>query len=228
MTKHRPSPSEARDREPQFEKLLAAMGIDESADPFMRYPLTEDLLEIGRSYARQVAASAKQPDRKLVHRFRATVAKLLSLSRKIGPDFFSYELEKAGWSRQNPHADDSTLDDLVDETGHRRNDVNAVLTECGLNVDHWLKTSGEVYRKRDVRKRAVEPFLLLITRYEINTSRKRLPRKRMFDALFDWLGIERKFRPTGAAINTIARDLAGRPSLRIKNQKSKSKTADEN
>jgi hypothetical protein len=34
----------------------------------------------------------------------------------------------------------------------------------------------------------------------------------MFDALFDWLGIERKFRPSPANINTIARELEGSAS----------------
>jgi len=189
MTKHRLSPSKAEGREQQFEKLLAAMGIGDAADPFDRHALTQKLEQIERDYARGVAVSAKQPDRKLVHRYRKAITKVLTLSKTIGPDFFGHEIEKAGWFRHNPDADDSTLGDLMDEHGHRRTNVDAVLTEHRLDIDHWLKTSGDVYRKRDVTKLVVEPFLQLIAHHEITTSRKQLPRKRMFDALFDWLGV---------------------------------------
>jgi hypothetical protein len=88
MTKHRRSPSKAEGRKQQFEKLLETMGMGE-ANPFILYPLTESLKEIERYYARQVAVSGKQPDRKLVHRYRAAIRKLLTLSQTIGPDFFA-------------------------------------------------------------------------------------------------------------------------------------------
>jgi hypothetical protein len=193
MIKHRPPPSKAEGREQQFEKLLAAIGIGESADPLTRYALTQNLKEIELCYARLVAASGKQPDRKLVRRYRAAITKALMLSKSIGCDFLGNEIEKAGWSRHNPDADDRTLQMLMDDHGHERMDVVAVLTGHGLDIDHWIKISGDVYRKRDVRKLVVEPFLQLMAQHEITTSRKQLPRKRMFDALFDWLGIEQKF-----------------------------------
>jgi hypothetical protein len=212
MTKHRPSPSKAEGREQQFEKLLAAMGIGESTDPFGRFALTQNLEDIERYYARQVAVLGKQPDRKLVHRYRAAITKALALSEKIGPDFFVNDIEKANWSRHNPDADDMTLHMLMEEHGDKRDDVVAVLTARGLDIDHWLKASGDDYRKRIVTKLVVEPFLQLMAQHEITTSRKQLPRKRMFDALFDWLGVEQKFRPSSAAIDAIARDPAGASS----------------
>jgi hypothetical protein len=55
----------------------------------------------------------------------------------------------------------------------------------------------------------VEPVLKLITQHEIATSRKQRPRTEIFDALFNWLGVERKFRPSSANINAIARELEG-------------------
>jgi hypothetical protein len=97
---------------------------------------------------------------------------------------------------------------LMEDHGSKRDDLVARLTVRGLDIDHWLRTSGDAYRKRDVRKLAVEPFLRLIAERGITTSRKQLPRKRMFDALFDWLGVEQRFRPSSAAINAIARNLA--------------------
>jgi hypothetical protein len=36
---------------------------------------------------------------------------------------------------------------------------------------------------------------------------RKLPRTRMMRALFDWLDIEQKLRPTEAGMRTIARDL---------------------
>jgi hypothetical protein len=89
----------------------------------------------------------------------------------------------------------------------REHDAVAALTEHALDIDHWLKTSGDVYRKRDVRKLVVEPFLKLMVGREIETSRKQV-----FDALFDWIGVEKKFRPSSASINSIARELDARAS----------------
>jgi hypothetical protein len=66
--------------------------------------------------------------------------------------------------------------------------------------------SGDDYRKREVRKQAVEPFLRFLERRGVVPSRK-LPRTRMMRALFDWLEIEQTLRPTEAGVRTIARDL---------------------
>ncbi|SDJ58491.1 hypothetical protein SAMN05216338_105536 [Bradyrhizobium sp. Rc2d] len=213
MTKHRPSPSKAGRRQQQLEKLLEAIAIGDSADHldhFDRYATTRNLEEIEHYYARQVAVSS-QPDRKLVRRYRDTIIKLLSLSDKIGPEFFAGEIEKAGWSRRNPHADEMTLHMLMEEHSDKRDNVVTVLTERRLDIDHWLKTSGDTYRKRVVTKLAVEPFLqLLIERGAISSSKKlpRLQVTQMVEALFDWLGVEQAFRLTPVAIATIARRLA--------------------
>ena len=211
MTKHRPSPSKAVGREQQFEELLTSMGIGESTDGYSRFALTQNLEGIERYYAHQVAVLGKQPDRKLVRRYRAAITKVLALSEKIGPDFFANEIEKVNWSRQNPDADDMTLHMLMEEYGDKRDKVIVALTVRRLDIDDWLKTSADVYRKRIVTKLVVEPFLQLVAQCEITTSRKQ-PRTRMFKALFDWLGIEQKFRSSSATINGIARDLAGASS----------------
>lgn len=226
MTKHRPTPSKAVGPEEQFEKLLAATGIAE-LNPFLRAGLAGDLERIEREYARRVAQLSKQPNRKLVRRYRAAVAKLLSLSKKVGPDFLA-EIEEAGWSRVNPGADLGHLHmvttEWMAEHGHKSLDLVAVLTAHGLDIDHWLKTTGETYKKRYVRKLVVEPFLQLIAEQGITTSRKQLPRKRMFDALFDWVGVEKKFRPTSAGINAIARELEGCGSASNSNAKRRTKS----
>jgi hypothetical protein len=203
MTKRsKPSPNNAGSREQQLDQLLTAM---DASDPFSRYGLEPAFKQIE---ARWLAAQGKkQQDRKRVRQYRAAITKVLALSNKIGPDFFANEIEKAGWSRLNPDRDDRTLQTLMADHGHERDDVVAVLTAHGLDIDHWLKTSRAVYRKRDVRKLVVEPFLQLMVGRDIETSRRRV-----FDALFDWIGVEKKFRPSSASINAIARELDARAS----------------
>ena len=122
------------------------------------------------------------------------------------------EIEEAGWSRHNPNADVGdlyvTITEGLAELGHKRDDLTAVLTAHGSDIDHWLKTTGETYKKRYVRKLVVEPFLQLVAEQGITTSRKDLPRYRMVQALFEWIGVEKQFRLSSAAINAIARELA--------------------
>jgi hypothetical protein len=202
MTKRsKPSPSKAESREQRLDQLFVAM---DASDPFSRFGLEPALKQIE---ARWVAAQGKKPGRKLVLQYRAAIKKVLALSNKIGPNFFANEIEKAGWSRLNPDADDLTLHDLMDMHEQKRTNVDAVLTEHELDIDHWLATGGEEYRKRDVRKQVVEPFLQLMIGRETESSRKEV-----FEALFDWIGIEKKFRPSSASINAIARDLDARAS----------------
>lgn len=208
MTKRRPPPIKVENREQQFEKLLAAMGLDDG-DPFSRFALTGELDHIQGRYVEWIAASKGEPDRKLVHRYRDSITKLVMLSEAIGPDFLRNEIETAGWFRQNPDADEKSLHAALADRDHRQRDVVATLTRHGLDIDHWLKTSGEAYRKRMMRKLVVEPFLRVLIEYRITTSRRERPLKRMSDALFDWLGVEQKHRPSNAGINAIAAELAG-------------------
>ncbi|MCK1453382.1 hypothetical protein IVB36_21495 [Bradyrhizobium sp. 35] len=197
----KPSPIGAESREEKFERLLKAM---DATGPFDRYALELALKKIETGWG---GAQGKKPGRKLVHQYRAAITKVLAISAKIGPDFFDNDIEKAGWSRLNPDADDRKLRDIMEMHEHEPTDVDAVLTVRGLDVDHWLRTTLEDYRKRDVRKEITEPFLELMVGREIEADRKAV-----FDALFDWIGLEKKFRPSSASINAIARELNARAS----------------
>jgi hypothetical protein len=202
------------------------MGIAEDR-PFLEFAWVSPLEQIKIEYARRVTQLSKQPNRKQVRRYRAAVTKLLSLAKKVGPDFMA-EIEEAGWSRQNPGADVGDLHMMITawmaEEGKQPFDMIATLRQHEANIDHWLKTTAEAYKKRDVRKLVVEPFLKLMTKSdEVTTSRKQLPRTRIFEALFDWLGVERKFRPSDAAINAIARELGGSGSASKSNAKRRTK-----
>ncbi|MBR0792164.1 hypothetical protein JQ631_24025 [Bradyrhizobium manausense] len=199
MIKDRPAKSEEEVRDEQFARLLSTMN---AADPFDRYGLEPALKQIE---ARWAAAQRKKPDRKLVHQYRAAIAKVLALSKKIGPDFFDNEIEKARWARLNPDADDGKLHDLMDQHGRTGAEVDRALAARGEDIDHWFKITLEDYRKRDVRTEIVEPFLKLMVGREIEADRKEL-----FGTLFDWIGLEKRFRPTDASINNIARKIAAR------------------
>jgi hypothetical protein len=221
MTKHKPSPSKVEDREQHFKRLLAAMYTSEAPNPFTEGVLIGDLEQIEKAY--RVAVSGKQPDRRLVSRYRAAIAKVLTLSEKIGPHFFGDEIQKAGLLQLNPDIDDSMLLAVIEERRHDPDRVVEALTSRVSTIDHWFKTSGDTYRKRDVTKLVVEPFLRLMTKYAITTSRRQQPRKRIFDALFDWIGVEKKFRPSDASINLIARGLEGSGSSSESNAKRRTK-----
>jgi hypothetical protein len=70
-----------------------------------------------------------------------------------------------------------------------------------------IDSTGD-YRKRQVRKLVVEPFLLLLEEYRVVPDPKLLPRNRMMQALFAWLDIRSTTpRPTDSGIRRIAREL---------------------
>jgi hypothetical protein len=197
------------------------MYTSEAPDPFARTALTMDLESIEQAY--RIAVSGKQPDRRLVSRYRAAITKVLTLHKKIGPHFFSDEIKKAMLARLNPDMSDDMLRAVLEEHRHDDDNVVAALTGRLSDLDHWFKTSGDTYRKRYVRKLVVEPFLQVMTEYKVTTSRKQSPRTRIFKELFDWLGIERTYRPSDAAINAIARELEGSGSGSKSNAKRRTK-----
>ncbi|MBR1300595.1 hypothetical protein [Bradyrhizobium sp. AUGA SZCCT0042] len=205
MTTHRQSQAKEGDRDQRLEQLLIAMGIND--DPFARYALVEDLKLIEHQWTRWKSASGKPPpsrDRLLKH--RELIAEAISDCEEIGHDFLVQEIEWLGFARLNPDADVGTFNALMADLGHRRPHVVDGLVAHLLDVDRWLEISETTYRKRNIRKQVVEPFLRLMDKYEVNTSRKQRPRKKIFDALFDWLGVGPP-RPTGANIKQIADDL---------------------
>lgn len=220
MTKHRPPPVKVKDRERQFEKLLTAMGLSET-DPYSAYGLKAALAQIALDCERSVAGGGKLLDPKPVRQLRKAIVKVQALHKSAGSDTLDSEIELASLARLNPNADASTLRGLIADHRLERH-LGAELTDYVSGIDDWLAANRDDYRKRQVRKLVVEPFLKLMAEFEITTSRRERPRKRIFDALFDWLGVEQKFRPSNAGINTIAAELVGAgPSKSNANRRSK-------
>ncbi len=67
----------------------------------------------------------------------------------------------------------------------------------------FLIDSGGDYKKRQVRRLAVEPFLRFLEKHGIARSRK-FPLNRMVEAWLNYLNVERKLRPTESGVRTIA------------------------
>lgn len=204
MSKEGPVPTEAERREQLFDALLSALGV---SDPFVRYGVTQDLEYIEHQGARLHAPLVKQPDQDAVKRLRASGERMLALSEEVGNDFLTNDIEKIILSQLNPAADEQTLHTWMTDPEYPQKNLIALLTTYLSAIDRWLEINSTAYKRRDVRKLVVEPFLRMMAKHGIITSRKQRPRKKIFAALFDWLEIEPKYRPTSANIDKIARDL---------------------
>jgi hypothetical protein len=53
----------------------------------------------------------------------------------------------------------------------------------------------------------IEPFLVYLHVAGVVPHRDKLPLSRIMEALFDWVDIDRKRRPTNTGVRTIARDV---------------------
>jgi hypothetical protein len=182
-------------------KLLAAIGKSDS-DSIERYALVEELKKIEGAYSERRRRPTSGSHHKLLWKFRANTARRRELRRQLRPIYDDIVI--AGYLRANPGADEGELRAaLLDST----ESIDPAEIEAIEDQDiAFLIDSAGDYRKRQVRKQVVEPFLRFLEKNEVVPSRD-LPRTRMMRALFDWLGIEQTLRPTDAGIRTIARDL---------------------
>jgi hypothetical protein len=181
--------------------LLASIGKADASN-FERYPLENELLEIANAWSTWREALNVGPYRKVLRGLRANTAKRRKLRQQLGP--LREAIEMAGWLRQNPGVDENRL-----RAARHDNPENIDPAEIEEREDQdiaFLIDSGSGYRKRQVRTLAVEPFLRFLKKHDIVPSRQ-LPRSRMMRVWFDWVGVDKRLRPTDTGIRTIARDL---------------------
>jgi hypothetical protein len=179
------------------------------ATGFELYPLKMALEEIKADWLARRKLPNVASARKLLRRYRATNAKRRELRKQFAPAVRE-AIAMAGWLRANPNADEKHLRGLVEE---RDSTMDLDLAEVEEQEDRDIEfviNRADDYRKRQVRKLAVEPFLLLLEEYGVVPHPKQLPLNRMMHAFLDWVGIEQRRRPTDAGIRTIARDLRKR------------------
>jgi hypothetical protein len=157
--------------------------------------------------------------RKELRRFRALTAKRRELRKRFEPDLRE-ALETAGYLRADAGIDENEIRARMDDNYVPYiipADDPAVIGESeeereDRNIEFLLEGMGD-YRKRQVTKLVVEPFLRLLDEFHVVPHPKRLPLSRMMQAFFDLLGIDDKLRPRDVGIRTIARE------LRKKNQR---------
>ena len=204
MTKSSKSPGSRSDE--LLETLLVAIGKGD-CDPkgFERVVLILGLEEIKSAYSTRRGQRTSGSYHKVLRTFRANTAKRLELRRRFRPIYD--DIVVAGYLRENPDADEANLRAAVQDRQDSTEKIDAAEFEAeeDQDIEAYIDSAGD-YRKRQVRKQAVEPFLQFLEKHGVVPSRK-LPRTRMMRALFDWLEIEKKLRPTEAGMRTIARDL---------------------
>jgi len=197
MAKSKNLPESRSPGDPLLEELLAAIG-KAGANPFERFSLERELLEIANGWS---ARSSAGSHRRLIRKFRANTARRRELRRQLRP--LREAIIMAGYVRQNPGADERRLPAAVEDADFT--DLAEVEASEDEDLAYLIDSAGD-FRKRQVRKLLVEPFLRTLDEHGVVSSRK-LPRTRMMRAWFDWVGIENRLRPTDTGIRTIARDL---------------------
>jgi len=145
----------------------------------------------------------------VLEQFRANTAKRLELRKRFRPVYD--DIVMAGYLRENPGADEGQLRAALQDRQDSTERIDPAQFEASEDQDiaAFIDSAGD-YRKRQVRKQVVEPFLRFLEKHGVVPSRK-LPRTRMMRALFDWLEIEQKLRPTEAGVRTIALELKPSP-----------------
>jgi hypothetical protein len=207
MAKNNISPDNRSQRD-LLRDLVASIGMAD-ANNYETLPLVNALREIESAWLDRREVPNVGPHRKELRKFRANTAKRRELRKQFGP-VVREAIALAGWFRANPNVDERGLRALVqdrDSTGDI--DPAEIEEEEDRNIEFVINSTGD-YRRRQVRKLVVEPFLLLLEEYRVVPDPKLLPRNRMMQALFVWLGIEDRLRPTDSGIRTIARELRKR------------------
>jgi hypothetical protein len=76
-----------------------------------------------------------------------------------------------------------------------------------LNIKYLLDSDAAKYKKSPLRTHLIEPFLVYLHFAGVVPHRHKLPLSRMMKAMFDWVDIDPKRRPTNTGVRAIARDV---------------------
>jgi len=203
MAKRDVSPTEPQPHD--LSDLLAAMGLAD-ADNFRTLGLETAIYEIECAWLSRHEVPNVGPYRKLLRKFRANTARRLEL-RKQFPPVVREAIEMAGGIRANPNVHVRIVRAVVQ---NNRGGDRAKAEEWEDQNIKFVIDRADDYRKRQVTKLLVEPFLSLLDEFHVVPHPKRLPLIRMMRAFFDLLGVDDKLRPSDVSIRTIARELRRR------------------
>ena len=200
-----------------LERLLFA--IDKGkANAIRRAGLKESLLTLKHTYETEGPhrTLAEQRRRKrLLQKMQAYHAGLRKLRELLGP-YGRQEIAQAEWRRTNlkpklrairnvtPTENEKSFDAEVREKLEKFRLLEQLEAAEDLAIGTMIKEMQAGYKKDPIRKVVIEPFLLILDVY--NMWERAQPRTNVMKALFDWLGVEKKYRPTDTGVRAIARE----------------------
>ena len=76
-----------------------------------------------------------------------------------------------------------------------------------LNIKCLLDSDAAKYKKNPLRTHLIEPFFFYLHFAGVVPHPRKLPLSRIMEAMFDWVDIDRKRRPTNTGVRAIARDV---------------------
>ena len=201
-------------------ELLSAIG-KRSINNYLRFSLERELEEIATAYRErrdllkkiETTLPKQQPGQPTLGRYhkdlqqhRKDTARRLVRRKRFGPvyDYVMLTGTLFFYLQANPDADENELRGLVEESIEKVDHAKIEADEDEIIGAYLDSLSGD-YRKSPETKLLVEPFLDILERHKIVPSPRKLPRTRMMEAFFNWVGVEPTLRPQG--IPAIARNL---------------------
>ena len=200
MTKDQRAPSATTFRAERLPMLFEAMGIEDN--PFLCFSMQPKLEELAEHFWNEPRISSYH---KQIRQSVAALRKLQKLWSQLAP--MHRLIAEASYLRNNPHADKNAFAIVVADSDppYLFDDLAPMLKDRIQDLEFVIRHAGD-YRKRLTTKRVIEPFLDLMNDFEVVPSKK-LPRSRMFAALFGVLGLEPRGRVTDVTVRNAARRL---------------------
>ena len=160
---------------------------------------------IGRIRTVETGYEKIDTKRELLQKLHAKKAEVRDLRNQLGDR--KYDIDLAGLPRMLEAK--LPMEEMTEQLKLVTSRTLEKLEEIeALNIEYLLDSDAANYKKPMLRRLLTEPFLFYLHRAGVVPHPHKLPLSRIMEAMFDWVGIDRKHRPTNAGVRTIARDVA--------------------
>jgi hypothetical protein len=195
MAKDNRAPSSSRFHTEHLPALLEAMGLETYS--FLELSLKVQLLT--ENFWREPRISSHN---KRLRQYLAVLRKEQKLRRELAP--VHRPIAEAGFLRMNPSWDKYEFAMMVADMGRGDSLDDLDQTIEGLIQGIQLLLNESNYRRRLVTKGVLEPFLDIMDHFKVVPSKK-LPRRRMFEALYNVVGLDRTDRLSDVSVRNAVR-----------------------
>ena len=194
-----------------LEQLLFVMGKGD-ASAAERAKLARELRLLKALYEQQIrrittVESGRETidhKRELLQKLYAKKAEVRDLRNQLGDR--GEDIHSAGTFRM--HEANLPLEEFMEQIRLANSRTLEKLEEIeALNIKYLLDSDAAKYKKSPLRRLLIEPFLVYLHFAGVVPHRHKLPLSRIMGAMFDWVDIDRKRRPTSTGVRTIARDV---------------------